>query len=99
MTAQPTPEPEPERTPRNAEGIAAALPGAQRMEFCRELLAATPEQARGVLLRPGRPLVVRLRRRGRTQPPRRARPREPLDGVAHWPGIGWSACGNWLAGA
>ncbi|MFK0202108.1 hypothetical protein [Streptomyces lavendulae] len=51
MTAQPIHQHEPERVPRNAEGIAAALAGVQRMEFYRELLAATPEQAKGVLLR------------------------------------------------
>lgn len=51
MTAQPIHRHEPERVPRNAEGIAAALTGAQRMEFYRELLAAAPEQAKGVLLR------------------------------------------------
>lgn len=51
MTAQPIHRHGPERVPRNAEGIAAALSGAQRMEFYRELLAATPEQAKGVLLR------------------------------------------------
>ncbi|MEU4955198.1 hypothetical protein [Streptomyces lavendulae] len=51
MTAQPIYGHEPERVPRNAEGIAAALDGPRRMEFYRELLAATPEQARGVLLR------------------------------------------------
>lgn len=51
MTAQPIHQHESERVPRNAEGIAAALSGAQRMEFYRELLAAAPEQAKGVLLR------------------------------------------------
>lgn len=51
MTARPIDRHEPERVPRNADGIAAALSGAQRMEFYRELLAATPEAARGVLLR------------------------------------------------
>ncbi|MFF3864113.1 hypothetical protein [Streptomyces sp. NPDC002209] len=51
MTAQPIYRHEGERVPRNAEGIAAALSGGQRMEFYRELLAAAPEQAKGVLLR------------------------------------------------
>ncbi|MBD0844206.1 hypothetical protein [Streptomyces sp. TRM68416] len=49
MTAQPIHPHEPERVPRNAEGIAAALDGARRMEFYRELLAAAPEEAEGVL--------------------------------------------------
>ncbi|MFD8081631.1 hypothetical protein ACFV4F_08025 [Kitasatospora sp. NPDC059722] len=35
--------------PRNAEGIAAALSGARRMEFYRELLAAAPQEAEAVL--------------------------------------------------
>ena len=35
--------------PRNAEGIAAALSGARRMEFYRELLAAAPQDAEAVL--------------------------------------------------
>lgn len=51
MTAQPIHPHEPDRVPRNAEGIAAALDGARRMEFYRELLAAAPEQAEGVLRR------------------------------------------------
>ncbi|MCC0093375.1 hypothetical protein K7B10_00880 [Streptomyces flavotricini] len=51
MTAEPIHRHEGERVPRNAEGIAAALSGGQRMEFYRELLAAAPEQAKGVLLR------------------------------------------------
>ncbi|MFE7212504.1 hypothetical protein ACFU93_21420 [Streptomyces sp. NPDC057611] len=51
MTAQPIHPHEPERVPRNAEGIAAALSGERRMEFYRELLAAAPEQAEGVLRR------------------------------------------------
>ncbi len=46
MSAQPIhPHPEPDRVPRNAEGIAAALDGERRMEFYRELLAAAPEDA------------------------------------------------------
>lgn len=36
---------------RNAEGIAAALEGERRMEFYRELLAAAPEDAEGILRR------------------------------------------------
>jgi hypothetical protein len=51
MTAQSIHPHEPERVPRNAEGIAAALSGERRMEFYRELLAAAPEQAEGVLRR------------------------------------------------
>lgn len=51
MTAQPIHPHEPERVPRNAEGIAAALDGGRRMEFYRELLAAAPEEAEGVLRR------------------------------------------------
>lgn len=51
MTAQPIHPHEPERVPRNAEGIAAALDGGRRMEFYRELLAAAPEKAEGVLRR------------------------------------------------
>lgn len=51
MTAQPIGRHEPERVPRNADGIAAALSGVQRIEFYRELLAAAPEEAKGVLLR------------------------------------------------
>ncbi|MGC9478772.1 hypothetical protein ACP4I1_32115 [Streptomyces sp. WG4] len=51
MTAQPIHSHDPERVPRNAEGIAAALHGVRRMEFYRELLAAAPEEAEGVLRR------------------------------------------------
>ncbi|WP_052433021.1 hypothetical protein [Streptacidiphilus carbonis] len=51
MTAQPIHPHQPERVPRNAEGIAAALEGGRRMEFYRELLAAAPEEAEGVLRR------------------------------------------------
>lgn len=51
MSAQPIHPHEPDRVPRNAEGIAAALDGARRMEFYRELLAAAPEAAEGVLRR------------------------------------------------
>lgn len=51
MTAQPVHRHEPERVPRNAEGIAAALTGERRMEFYRELLAAAPEKAENVLRR------------------------------------------------
>ncbi|MFI9605425.1 DnaB-like helicase C-terminal domain-containing protein, partial [Streptomyces sp. NPDC052043] len=40
MTAQPIQPLEPERVPRNAEGIAAALSGERRMEFYRQLLGA-----------------------------------------------------------
>ncbi|MFD8415442.1 hypothetical protein ACFV2Q_27390 [Streptomyces sp. NPDC059650] len=51
MTAQPVHHHEPDRVPRNAEGIAAALSGERRMEFYRELLAAAPEEAGAVLRR------------------------------------------------
>ncbi|OAH10979.1 hypothetical protein [Streptomyces jeddahensis] len=51
MSAQPIHPHEPDRVPRNAEGIAAALTGARRMEFYRELLAAAPEDAGAVLRR------------------------------------------------
>ncbi|MEU3433075.1 hypothetical protein [Streptomyces sp. NPDC006863] len=51
MTAQPIHPHGPERVPRNAEGIAAALDGPRRMDFYRELLAAAPEEAEGVLRR------------------------------------------------
>ncbi|GEK04465.1 hypothetical protein [Streptomyces sp. 1-11] len=51
MTAQPIHPHGPERVPRNAEGIAATLTGERRMEFYRELLAAAPEEAEGVLRR------------------------------------------------
>lgn len=49
MTAQPIHRHEPERVPRNTEGIAAALSGERRMEFYRELLPAPPEAVEGVL--------------------------------------------------
>ncbi|MFE2498818.1 hypothetical protein [Streptomyces scopuliridis] len=51
MSAQPIHPHEPDRVPRNADGIAAALDGERRMEFYRELLAAAPEQAEAVLRR------------------------------------------------
>ncbi|MGW7688370.1 hypothetical protein ACWGMA_05665 [Streptomyces asiaticus] len=52
MSAQPIhPHTEPDRVPRNADGIAAALEGERRMEFYRELLAAAPEKAEAVLRR------------------------------------------------
>lgn len=51
MSAQPIHPHEPDRVPRNAEGIAAALDGIRRMEFYRELLAATPEDAEAILRR------------------------------------------------
>ena len=51
MTAQPIHPNQPERVPRNAEGIAAALDGTSRIDFYRELLAAAPEDARAVLQR------------------------------------------------
>ncbi|MGW7620351.1 hypothetical protein ACWGLG_31885 [Streptomyces antimycoticus] len=52
MSAQPIhPHTEPDRVPRNAEGIAAALEGERRMEFYRELLAAAAEKAEAVLRR------------------------------------------------
>lgn len=51
MTAQPIHPHDLEPVPRNAECIAAALDGARRMEFYRELLAAAPEDAEGVLRR------------------------------------------------
>ncbi|MFI1286464.1 hypothetical protein ACH4U5_37880 [Streptomyces sp. NPDC020858] len=51
MTAQPIHGHEPERVPRNADGIGAALSGERRMEFYRELLAAAPEKAENVLRR------------------------------------------------
>ncbi|MEU8530094.1 hypothetical protein AB0C77_31625 [Streptomyces sp. NPDC048629] len=51
MTAQPIHHHEPERVPRNANGIADALTGARRAEFYRELLAAAPEEAESVLKR------------------------------------------------
>ncbi|MFB7785606.1 hypothetical protein ACFY0N_37090 [Streptomyces vinaceus] len=51
MTAQPIHRHEPARVPRNAEGIAAALTAEARKEFYAELLAAAPEEAKGVLLR------------------------------------------------
>ncbi|MFI8365255.1 hypothetical protein ACIGD1_34525 [Streptomyces sp. NPDC085612] len=49
MTAQPIHHHEPERVPRNANGIAEALEGPRRAEFYRQLLAAAPEEAEGVL--------------------------------------------------
>lgn len=51
MTAQPIHPHEPGRVPRNAEGIAAALEGERRKQFYRELMAAAPEEAEGVLRR------------------------------------------------
>lgn len=51
MSAQPIHPHEPDRVPRNADGIAAALDGERRMEFYRELLAAAPEEAEAVLRR------------------------------------------------
>ncbi|MCQ8836526.1 hypothetical protein [Streptomyces malaysiensis] len=51
MSAQPMRTRGPDRVPRNAESIAAALEGERRMEFYRELLAAAPEDAEGVLRR------------------------------------------------
>ncbi|MFI9721082.1 hypothetical protein ACIHFE_15750 [Streptomyces sp. NPDC052396] len=39
------------RVPRNADGIAAALQGARRMEFYRQLGMAAPEEAEAVLKR------------------------------------------------
>ncbi|MGW7102339.1 hypothetical protein [Streptomyces sp. NPDC054838] len=51
MTAQAIHQHESERVPRNARGIAAALTAEAAKEFHSELLAATPEQAKGVLLR------------------------------------------------
>ncbi|MEU7046703.1 hypothetical protein AB0A77_37465 [Streptomyces varsoviensis] len=51
MSAQPVRPHEPDRVPRNAEGIGAALSGERRMEFYRELLAAAPEDAEAVLRR------------------------------------------------
>ncbi|MFB6841859.1 hypothetical protein [Streptomyces sp. NPDC056361] len=49
MTAQPIHHHEPERVPRNANGIAEALDGPRRAEFYRQLLAAAPEEAEAVL--------------------------------------------------
>ncbi|MGY4394033.1 VOC family protein [Streptomyces sp. TE12347] len=51
MTAQPIRRHEPERVPRNAKGIADALTPEAAKEFYAELLAARPEEAKGVLLR------------------------------------------------
>ncbi|MEW1551835.1 hypothetical protein [Streptomyces tsukubensis] len=51
MSAQPVHSHEPDRVPRNADGIAAALDGGRRMDFYRELLAAAPEDAGAVLRR------------------------------------------------
>ncbi|MFG2582803.1 hypothetical protein [Streptomyces malaysiensis] len=42
---------EAEMVPRNADGVAVALDGERRTEFYRELLAAAPEDAEGVLRR------------------------------------------------
>ncbi|MDQ0938338.1 hypothetical protein [Streptomyces sp. V1I1] len=50
MTAQPV-HAHPSEVPRNADGIGAALSGERRMEFYRELLAASPEDAEAVLRR------------------------------------------------
>ncbi|MDA5279867.1 hypothetical protein [Streptomyces sp. Isolate_45] len=50
MTAQPIHPHDPDpRVPRNANGIAEALAGTRRVEFLRQLLAAAPEEAEGVL--------------------------------------------------
>ncbi|WJY35832.1 hypothetical protein QT196_00235 [Streptomyces sp. P9-2B-2] len=51
MSAQPIHPHEPDRVPRNADGIGAALSGERRMEFYRELLAAAPENAEALLRR------------------------------------------------
>lgn len=51
MTAQSIRRHEPERVPRNAKGIADALTPEVAKEFYAELLAARPEEAKGVLLR------------------------------------------------
>jgi hypothetical protein len=51
MSAQPVHTREPDRVPRNADGIGAALSGERRLEFYRELLAAAPEDAEAVLRR------------------------------------------------
>ncbi|MGW2207454.1 hypothetical protein [Streptomyces sp. NPDC001774] len=51
MTAQLIHHHEPDRVPRNANGIAEALDGPRRAEFYRELLAAAPEKAASVLKR------------------------------------------------
>ncbi|MFI8105460.1 hypothetical protein [Streptomyces sp. NPDC086023] len=53
MSAQPIHphQPQAERVPRNADGIAAALEPVKRMEFLRQLLAAAPEEAEAVLRR------------------------------------------------
>jgi hypothetical protein len=51
MTAQPVHTHEPAPVPRNADGIGSALSSERRMEFYRELLAAAPEDAEGVLRR------------------------------------------------
>ncbi|MEV6581261.1 hypothetical protein AB0M92_24210 [Streptomyces sp. NPDC051582] len=51
MTAQPIHRQEPEQVPRNAKGIAGALTPEAAKDFYAELLAAAPEEARGVLLR------------------------------------------------
>ncbi|MCZ1006523.1 hypothetical protein [Streptomyces lydicus] len=49
MSAQPIHPHEPDRVPRNADGIGAALSGERRMEFYGKLLAAAPENAEAVL--------------------------------------------------
>ncbi|MDH6545886.1 hypothetical protein [Streptomyces sp. SPB4] len=50
MTAQPIHPHDPNaRVPRNANGIAEALAGTRRVEFLRQLLAAAPEEAEGIL--------------------------------------------------
>ncbi|MER6444245.1 hypothetical protein DEJ51_00845 [Streptomyces venezuelae] len=51
MTALPIHRHEPERVPRNARGIADALTPEAGKEFYAELLAAQPDEAKGVLLR------------------------------------------------
>lgn len=51
MSAQPVHPHAPHRVARNAQGIAAALSSELRVEFYAELLAAAPEEAKGVLLR------------------------------------------------
>ncbi|MFJ5548699.1 hypothetical protein [Streptomyces sp. NPDC093225] len=51
MTAQPIHQERPDRVPRNADGIGAALDSGKRLEFFRQLLAAAPEQAEQVLRR------------------------------------------------
>lgn len=51
MTAQPIHPHDPDRVPRTAQGIAAALSAERRTVFCEELMAATPEEAAAVLRR------------------------------------------------